>query len=77
MAWRCVDSDRVWKTAEEAEECCPHVADIGDTSTTDCTACDGNGYPNSLDPNEECPACHGTGAAYKSILEAVLKQRRV
>jgi DnaJ-class molecular chaperone len=51
------------------------VEDVGDSSTTTCTACDGNGPPNSPDPNEECPACHGTGVAYKTILEAVLKQR--
>ena len=75
MAYRCVDCDRVWKTEEEADTCCPHVEDIGDSSTT-CTACDGNGFPNSLDPNEECPACRGTGVAHKNILEAVLKQRR-
>jgi DnaJ-class molecular chaperone len=52
------------------------VEDIGDSSTTTCTACDGNGFPNSLDPNEECPTCQGTGVAYKIVLEAVLKQRR-
>ena len=33
-------------------------------------------FPNSLDPNEECPACRGTGVAHKNILEAVLKKRR-
>ena len=76
MAYRCVDCDRVWKTEEEADSCCPHVEDIGDSSSTNCTACDGNGFPNSLDPNEECPACRGTGVAHKNILEAVLKKRR-
>ncbi len=76
MAFRCVDCNRVWKTKEDAESCCPHVEEIGDSSTTTCTACDGNGFPNSFDPNEEFPARHGTGVAYKSILEAVLKQRR-
>jgi DnaJ-class molecular chaperone len=76
MAFRCVDCDRVWKKEGDAESCCPHVEDIGDSSTTDCTACHGDGLTNSPDPNEECPACHGTGVAYKTILEAVLKQRR-
>jgi DnaJ-class molecular chaperone len=76
MAWRCVDCDRVWKTEADADSCCPHVEDIGDTSTTACTACDADGVSNSLDPVEECSACRGTGVAYKSILEAVLKQRR-
>jgi DnaJ-class molecular chaperone len=76
MAFRCVDCDRVHKAEEDAESCCPHTEDIGDSSATASTACDGNGFPNSLDPNEECPACHGTGVAYKTILEAVLKQRR-
>jgi hypothetical protein len=76
MAWRCVDCDRVHKTEEDADQCCPHVEDLGETSTTDCTACDGNGVPNSLDPDEQRPACRGTGAAYRSILEAVSKQRR-
>jgi DnaJ-class molecular chaperone len=76
MAFRCVDCDRVWKAAEEAESCCPHVEDVGDTNTRTCTACDGTGPPNSADPVEECPACRGTGVAYKTVLEAVLKQRR-
>jgi DnaJ-class molecular chaperone len=76
MAFRCVDCDRVWKTEEHAESCCPHVEDIGESSSTTCTACDGNGSSNSLDPIEECPACRGTGVAYDTILEAVMKQRR-
>ncbi|HEV3312651.1 MAG TPA: hypothetical protein VG815_19225 [Chloroflexota bacterium] len=76
MAFRCVDCDCVWKTEEEANSCCPHVEEIEDSSTTDCTACDRNGSPTSLDTDEECPACHGTGVAYKTVLEAVLKQRR-
>ena len=32
MAFRCVDCDRVWKTEEDAESCCPHVEDVGDTN---------------------------------------------
>jgi hypothetical protein len=75
MAWRCVDCDRVWKTEEDAESCCPHVENIGDSSSTTCTACDANRSPKALDPDEECPACRGTGVAYKNILVAVLKQR--
>jgi hypothetical protein len=39
MAFRCVDCDRVWKTEEEADSCCPHAEDIGDSSTTTRTAC--------------------------------------
>jgi hypothetical protein len=76
MAFRCVDCDRVWKTEADAESCCPHVEDVGDSSTTTCSACVGNATPTSLDTDEECPACRGTGVAYKTILEAVLKQRR-
>jgi hypothetical protein len=75
MAWRCVDCDRVWKTEADAAQCCPHVEDIGDSTTTACTACDASGSPNAIEANEECPACHGTGVAYKNILVAVLKQR--
>ena len=75
LAW-AVDCDSVWKTEEDAESCCPHVEDIGDSCSTTCTACDGNGFPYSLDPTEQCQACRGTGVAYKSILNAVLKQRR-
>jgi hypothetical protein len=76
MAWRCVDCDRIWKTEADAEACCPHAEDIGDTSITTCTACDVTGSPKTLDPGEECPACRGTGVAFKNILEAVLKQRK-
>jgi DnaJ-class molecular chaperone len=66
MAFRCVDCDRVWRSIKEAEECCPHVEDIGDTSTEECPACGGTGGGEKPDrDSSECERCGGSGLAYK------------
>ncbi len=64
MAWKCVDCDRVWKEWHDADTCCPHVEDIGGTSTEDCPDCGAAGEDPANDDNE-CCRCSGTGLAYK------------